>query len=59
MTYAEGGFDSSDARRYKFFESEVNWEAFISGKPGMEERNRGIAEEAYRRLGIEEDEPDG
>jgi hypothetical protein len=54
--YANGGFGSGfySGRKgalYKFAEPEVGWEAFISGKPGMEERNRGIALEAYQKLG--------
>ncbi|GLU88958.1 phage tail tape measure protein [Agromyces sp. NBRC 114283] len=47
------GFYSGGTPLYKFAEPETRWEAFISGKQGMEERNRGIALEAYRRLGGE------
>ncbi len=35
----------------KFAEPNVPWEAFISGKPGQEQRNRAIWEESGRRLG--------
>ena len=31
-------------------EPETGWEAYISGKPGIEGRNRAIADEAFRRL---------
>ncbi|TAJ46363.1 MAG: phage tail tape measure protein [Herbiconiux sp.] len=54
--YANGGFGEGiysgrPGALYKFAEPEVGWEAFISGKPGMEDRNRGIALEALSRLG--------
>ena len=56
-SYANGGFGSGfysgGTPLYKFAEPETRWEAFISGKPGQEERNRGIAMEAYQRLGGE------
>ena len=45
------GFYSGGTPIYKFAEPETKWEAFISGKPGMEARNRSIALEAYERLG--------
>lgn len=31
----------------------TGWEAYISGKPGMEDRNRGILAEAAERLGMQ------
>ena len=54
--YANGGFgEGIYAGRtnslYKFAEPETRWEAFISGRPGMEDRNRKIALEALSRLG--------
>jgi hypothetical protein len=33
-------------------EPETNWEAYISGKPGMKERNVGVLMEAASRLGV-------
>lgn len=36
----------------RFAEPETRWEAFISGKPGQEDRNRQIWVEAGRRLGV-------
>lgn len=36
----------------KFAEEETKWEAFISGKPGQEERNRQITLDAAQRLGM-------
>lgn len=57
QSYANGGFGGEGFYQgragslYKFAEPETGWEAFISGRPGMEERNRGIALEAYERLG--------
>lgn len=55
FAYADGGFGAGfykgGAPLYKFAEPEVRWEAFISGKPGQEERNRGIALNAYELLG--------
>lgn len=64
QAFADGGFDSSG--RYvervpqiarggadiRWGEIETGWEAYISGKPGMKERNRGVWLEAGRRLGI-------
>jgi TP901 family phage tail tape measure protein len=54
--YASGGFASGiyqgrPGAIHKFAEPETRWEAYISGKPGQEERNRGIALEALERLG--------
>lgn len=37
----------------RWAEEETHWEAYISGKPGMEERNRGILMVAADRLGLE------
>jgi tape measure domain-containing protein len=54
-SYAQGGFGtgfySGGTPIYKFAEPETRWEAFISGRPGQESRNRAIALEAYERLG--------
>ena len=54
-SYANGGFApgifSGGTPLYKFAEPETRWEAFISGKPGEEQRNLGIWAEAGRRLG--------
>lgn len=36
----------------RFAEPETRWEAFISGKPGQEDRNRQIWVETGRRLGM-------
>ena len=44
---------------YKFAEPETKWEAFISGRPGQEQRNIGIALDALRRLGYERAFADG
>lgn len=54
--YASGGFASGIyAGRaggiHKFAEPETRWEAYISGKPGQEARNRGIALAALSKLG--------
>jgi tape measure domain-containing protein len=38
---------------YKFAELETKWEAFISGKPGQEARNRKVLAVAAQRLGME------
>lgn len=54
--YANGGFGagiySGGNPLYKFAEPETGWEAFISGKPGQETRNRRIWSEAGNRLGV-------
>ncbi len=61
QAFATGGFGGgggsgmfSDSRGplYKFAEPGTQWEAFISGKPGYEERNGKILNEAARRLGM-------
>ena len=54
--YANGGMREGIYRGrpgglIKFAEENTRWEAFISGKPGQEGRNRGIAMEALGRLG--------
>jgi TP901 family phage tail tape measure protein len=52
--YENGGFPPgiySGGPLYKFAEQNVPWEAFISGKAGMEDRNREIALDALSRLG--------
>jgi hypothetical protein len=55
QAFANGGFPpgiySGGAPLYKFAEPETRWEAYISGKPGMESRNRQIWVDAGRRLG--------
>ena len=60
---ADGGFDSAGGyvprvsqmarggRRIMWAEPSTGWEAYISGKPGQEARNRDIWMEAGRRLG--------
>lgn len=58
--YANGGVRShvptgiypGGANILKFAEPETRWEAFVSGKRGEEERNRGILAEAAKRLGM-------
>lgn len=54
--YADGGIAtgiySAGAPIYKFAEPNVRWEAFISGKPGQEQRNRQIWRDAGQRLGM-------
>lgn len=54
--YANGGTDTGiyKGRKggiIKFAEPETKWEAYISGKPGKENRNRQVAAEAVQRLG--------
>jgi len=55
QAYANGGFPTGvyagGRPMYKFAEPETRWEAFISGRPGQEERNIGIALDALGRLG--------
>lgn len=48
---SEGFYQGRPGSLYKFAEPETGWEAFISGRPGQESRNRGLALEAYQRLG--------
>lgn len=54
--YADGGFPTGIYRGgepiHKFAEPETGWEAYISGKPGQEARNREIWVETGRRLGM-------
>ncbi|KRC52125.1 hypothetical protein ASE16_03495 [Leifsonia sp. Root227] len=56
QAFDSGGFApgiySGGAPLYKFAEPETRWEAFISGKPGQEARNRKVWVEAGRRLGV-------
>ncbi|GAB3125939.1 phage tail tape measure protein [Glaciibacter psychrotolerans] len=54
--FANGGFPTGIYKGrpggiHRFAEQETGWEAYISGKPGMEERNRSIALDALGRLG--------
>jgi len=55
--YANGGLNpgiySGGTPIVKFAEPETRWEAFISGKPGKEARNREVWVEAGRRLGVD------
>lgn len=60
LSYADGGmapgiFRGRPGSLYKFAEPETRWEAFISGKPGMEARNTKVWAEAGSRLGVFED----
>jgi hypothetical protein len=55
--YANGGvptgiYAARPGAIHKFAEPETGWEAYISGKPGQEERNAGIAMRALDRLGV-------
>lgn len=55
--YADGGMASGiyagrAGALYKFAEPETRWEAFISGKPGMEARNTAVWADAGERLGV-------
>lgn len=57
QAFANGGFPSGIyAGRaggiHKFAEENVGWEAYVSGKPGQESRNRGILMDAASRLGM-------
>jgi tetrahydromethanopterin S-methyltransferase subunit G len=57
QAFANGGFPTGMYKAgpkalYKFAEPETRWEAFISGKPGQEDRNRAILGEAAERLGM-------
>lgn len=54
-SFAGGGFPTGiyNGRAgsiHKFAEPETGWEAYISGRPGQERRNIGIAQEAIARL---------
>lgn len=46
------GIYSGGPPLYKFAEPETKWEAFISGRPGQEARNRQIWVDAGQRLGM-------
>lgn len=63
QSFANGGFPTGIYKGgppiIKFAEPETRWEAFISGKPGQENRNIGIALEALRRLGYTQHYADG
>ncbi|MBL0245605.1 MAG: hypothetical protein IPQ22_17030 [Rhodoferax sp.] len=54
--FADGGFATGIYKGgvpiHKFAEPETRWEAYISGKPGQEDRNRQIWVETGRRLGV-------
>jgi hypothetical protein len=57
QAFASGGFSSGiysgrSGGIHKFAEPETRWEAYISGKPGEEERNRRFVWEAGERLGM-------
>ena len=57
QAFANGGFPSGiyKGRKgaiHKFAEENVGWEAYVSGKPGQEDRNRGILMDAASRLGM-------
>lgn len=63
QAYAGGGFAAdgtyvkrvpqiAHGRDIRWAEPETGWEAYISGKPGMEDRNRQVWVEAGRRLGF-------
>lgn len=57
QAFANGGFPSGiyagrPGGIHKFAEPEVGWEAYVSGKPGQEDRNRGILMDAASRLGM-------
>ena len=56
QAFADGGFPTGIYKGragaiHKFAEPQTRWEAYISGKPGQEKRNRMIAQEALSRLG--------
>src|SRR5699024_7299752 len=56
--FSRGGFPTGIYKGgtpiHKFAEPETRWEAYISGKPGLESRNIQIALEALKRLGYSE-----
>lgn len=57
QAFANGGFPSGiysgrPGGIHKFAEPNVPWEAYVSGKPGQEPRNRAILSEAANRLGM-------
>ncbi|RLP69323.1 hypothetical protein D9V30_08430 [Mycetocola reblochoni] len=56
QAFANGGFPTGiyagrPGAIHKFAEPETGWEAYVSGRPGQEPRNRKILEEAAARLG--------
>jgi TP901 family phage tail tape measure protein len=57
QAFANGGFPTGiysgrPGGIHKFAEENVGWEAYVSGKPGQEDRNRGILMDAASRLGM-------
>jgi hypothetical protein len=54
QAFANGGegIYSGGAPLYKFAEPETGWEAFISGRPGQNARNRQIWQAAGEKLGV-------
>jgi TP901 family phage tail tape measure protein len=57
QAFANGGFPTGiyagrQGGIHKFAEENVGWEAYVSGKPGQEARNRGILMDAASRLGM-------
>lgn len=57
VSFASGGISEGIYRSMarpliKFAEPETGWEAFVSGRKGSEDRNRGIVREAASRLGM-------
>ena len=61
--YANGGiatgiYAGRAGAIHKFAEPETGWEAYISGRPGQESRNRGIWAETGRRLGVMQTAPE-
>ena len=64
QAYADGGFSTTGSFVHRvpqmrqgggtvqWNEPETGWEAYISGKPGMRDRNREVWTEAGRRLGL-------
>lgn len=59
QAFADGGFPSGlyagrPGGIHKFAEQQTGWEAYISGKPGQEARNTGIALKALSKLGYQQ-----
>lgn len=58
QAFADGGFPTGIYQGrpqgiHKFAEQQTGWEAYISGKPGQEARNTGIALKALSKLGYQ------
>jgi hypothetical protein len=58
QAFADGGFPTGIYQGrpggiHKFAEQQTGWEAYISGKPGQESRNAGIALKALGKLGYQ------